>query len=530
MRMCSGFVRCTFRIAAAVCLVLAGSALAGNIFDDEWSPPPTVKADPPPVTAPSQLPGNEPSVTAPSRAIDGNSPPEGAEHPGASTSAGVSPPGPIPASNEQAKARKMFKDVYSRQLADQSGSGRQAIARQLLADAAKITDAPIDRFVLLTGARRAALDAGDVEMAISSDEELCKSFAVDARSSRLDLLGRLAKTAKSPSGCAAIVREAFQKSDDAELQGQYNVAEQFAAIALAASKGSDKVASRTEASARESEIRAVATAYAQLDKFLAILKVRPADPDASLAVGRFYCLMVGQWPKGLKFLAAGSDAKLSAAAKADILGADSLAIAEQWRALAEKEKPLERRHIRRRAAGWYADALKTQTGLGKLKAEKELAALNEGIPAPPVYLSEIKELSVEGIVQEREWTLAKNVLNSNNIPLAMSGVSYTHGLGFNPGDGHTVRIAYSIEHRYRRFTGVVGVNDTGGGFEAILTFKILGNGKELWKSRPCREAGKAQSYDVDVTGVDRLEIVVECPGTARGACVAWADPKLDSNK
>ena len=117
-------------------------------------------------------------------------------------------------------------------------------------------------------------------------------------------------------------------------------------------------------------------------------------------------------------------------------------------------------------------------------------------------------------------------MNSKNVPLTIGGTSFTHGLGFNPGDRQTVRIDYGIERRYRRFSGAVGINDDGGGFAAILTFKITGDGKELWESRPCHEAGKSQSYDVDITGIDQLELVVDCPGTAHGAHVAWVDPRL----
>jgi hypothetical protein len=514
-------------MAMAAFLAVAGRAQGGSIFDDDWSPPPLVKTAPSPDTANSQPPQTEPSekVAAPPANVN---PPPVVSNPAATPPDNeITTVRPIPTSNEQQRVRKLFKDVYSRQLADQSMKGKQAIARLLIGDAAKVTDAPTDRFVMLSGARRAAIDAGDVESAIAAHDELCKSFAFDAQSARLDLLVRLSKTSRNASGCTAIATDALRQSGEAESRGEYDFAERFAVAALSAAKGSDKSELRAQAGVRESKTRAVASAYAELDKSLAILAKNPADPNANLLLGRFYCLMVGQWSKGLHFLAAGSDAKLSAAAKDDIKAEDPLSIAEEWRGLAEKEKPVERGNLRLRAAKWYHDALDTLTGLSKLKAEKELAALNEAIPAQPVYLPEVKELRVEGIVQQREWTLGKNVLNSANVPLSIGGTKYSHGLGFNPGDGATVRVAYSIQRRYARFSGAVGVNDTGGGFAAILTFKVVGDGKELWKSHPCHEAGKSQSFDLDVAGIDRLEIVVECPGTARGAHVAWVDPRLD---
>jgi len=274
--------------------------------------------------------------------------------------------------------RALFKKVYASQLADESPNGNVALATKLLDDAAKTKDAPIDRFVMLAGARKAAVIGGSVELAISADSELCRLFAIDLCRSRLDLITRLLKTARDPQSDVALAAAARQQAGEASEQGEYALAQRFADAGVTAAKSSGDVSLTTRANAAAASTRAVVAAYAQLEKPLAILRKDPKDPDANLAVGRFYCLTVGRWPTGLKFLAAGSDAPLRAAARADREGVDAASIARQWRALAEHGKPAEKHQLRLRAAKWYRDALKTADGLARVKLEGELADLNSG--------------------------------------------------------------------------------------------------------------------------------------------------------
>ncbi|MHC4503614.1 MAG: PA14 domain-containing protein, partial [Planctomycetota bacterium] len=59
-----------------------------------------------------------------------------------------------------------------------------------------------------------------------------------------------------------------------------------------------------------------------------------------------------------------------------------------------------------------------------------------------------------------------------------------------------------------------------------MTFKVLGDGKVLWASPPVQDRGMARECRVDVSGVSKLELVVECPGYEGKAHAVWVEPRL----
>ena len=71
------------------------------------------------------------------------------------------------------------------------------------------------------------------------------------------------------------------------------------------------------------------------------LKTAPDDPDACLAVGRWYCFYQGDWDEGLKLLAKGSDDALKSLAAEELASKPSkaeerVARGDAWWDLAEK--------------------------------------------------------------------------------------------------------------------------------------------------------------------------------------------------
>jgi len=59
-----------------------------------------------------------------------------------------------------------------------------------------------------------------------------------------------------------------------------------------------------------------------------------------------------------------------------------------------------------------------------------------------------------------------------------------------------------------------------------LRFKVIGDGKLLWQSRPLQTSGDWQDCIVPVENVEWLELHVECPGANAFAWAAWIDPRL----
>ncbi|HTN73982.1 MAG TPA: NPCBM/NEW2 domain-containing protein [Pirellulaceae bacterium] len=111
---------------------------------------------------------------------------------------------------------------------------------------------------------------------------------------------------------------------------------------------------------------------------------------------------------------------------------------------------------------------------------------------------------------------------------AIRGVEFQHGLYTHPpGPKKPGRVLFSLKNQYRRLTGGAGQSD---GLPprsfSPLTFRILGDGRELWSSPPLTQHGDWSGFDLDVAGVDQLELRVDCPGDHSFAWGAWLDPVL----
>lgn len=77
------------------------------------------------------------------------------------------------------------------------------------------------------------------------------------------------------------------------------------------------------------------------------------------------------------------------------------------------------------------------------------------------------------------------------------------------------------------FIASIALNDSvGGEIPSPVTFHVVGDGKLLWKSKPVYGARQVQECVADVTGIDVLELRVECPGGNINAQAVWLDPHI----
>ena len=107
-----------------------------------------------------------------------------------------------------------------------------------------------------------------------------------------------------------------------------------------------------------------------------------------------------------------------------------------------------------------------------------------------------------------------------------NGVVSTHGIWAHPPAPSTPsRIKYRLDGAYERLSGAVGVPDNVG-HPTPLTFVAVGDGQILWKSKPCEQQRDGDKFEVDVSEVQLLELIVECPGGHFGAHAIWVDPVL----
>ena len=88
------------------------------------------------------------------------------------------------------------------------------------------------------------------------------------------------------------------------------------------------------------------------------------------------------------------------------------------------------------------------------------------------------------------------------------------GARFDTGVGVLANSRLEVRNRgYRRFTAVVGVNDSARDTKRAATFAVYGDGKLLATSRALKWGDPGQPISADVTGVRIVELVTRANGS-----------------
>lgn len=136
-----------------------------------------------------------------------------------------------------------------------------------------------------------------------------------------------------------------------------------------------------------------------------------------------------------------------------------------------------------------------------------------------VYLRSLPTEAAEVLTQDEHRLLREFSVRS--VPF-QNGF-YAHP----PAARQPARIVVALGKGFQRLQGAAGQSD---GFPeqsfSPLVFRIVGDGRELWRSPAIQRHGEWRPFDVDVANVERLELFVDCPGDHSFAWGVWMDPVL----
>jgi hypothetical protein len=138
---------------------------------------------------------------------------------------------------------------------------------------------------------------------------------------------------------------------------------------------------------RSKEIEQMQGQFKNAQAARAALRSKPEDPAANLLLGKYLCLVKGDWSRGLPYLALGDDAQLKALAVRELAtpsGPDAqIRLGDRWWELAEGNESAQGRRFGQRAAYWYAQAIdELPAGLHKIRIEKRLRQFGADQPQP----------------------------------------------------------------------------------------------------------------------------------------------------
>jgi hypothetical protein len=142
---------------------------------------------------------------------------------------------------------------------------------------------------------------------------------------------------------------------------------------------------------------------------------------------------------------------------------------------------------------------------------------------PREFLSDLQEFDVKA----GPWGFAKN----GNVGvighrIKVQGVASPKGLGMFPPERNYAAVKYRLGRKAARFKAAAAVSDEVEAQHSAPVFEVLGDGRSLWRSAPVRGPRQPQECNLNVSGVDVLELRVHCDGSNFGVHAVWFEPRL----
>jgi hypothetical protein len=327
---------------------------------------------------------------------------------GASANSRKAAPDPQTLAADLAEARKIYKN----ELEKASKAQKAAQAKIILQAGTNTSSDQNSRYVLIDLAREVFIQAGEVAAALDAARKLESEYEVNPAESLPMTIIALDRPETGPDQRGALAKAAADAADEMLADLDFEQADKLSAIAVrsagaarSANRQADADLKRDIGLRRTQVIRAVKE-WELVKPSYTSLATAPNDPAANAKIGRFFCLNLEDWTRGLAHLIVGDDPRLAAAAKLDDQGGKGNAeasydAADAWLKLAADTKAVdrdERLALQRRAKALLQSAVSSlPEGLKKIQADK--------------WIKELKDIDVAAARRPSPTRSKANVMN-----------------------------------------------------------------------------------------------------------------------
>jgi hypothetical protein len=235
---------------------------------------------------------------------------------------------------------------------------------------------PAIRYALLDAARRLAVSGQDMRAALFVAGEIARQYETDPLDQQLLTLNLTAGTSMPADAWEAAAEFAGELATAAQDCGRLELADRASQLAMEHAEHSRDVEFKKSIKQMRDRVTAQLKLWEVAKAAEKSLQTSPDDPAANLAVGKWYCLHLGDWEKGIPHLAKSGEAKLAAAAVAE-KDAKLFPAADAWSAAAEALTGAEQLAAQRHALELYQKASERLKGLEQLKAAKRVTEMTE---------------------------------------------------------------------------------------------------------------------------------------------------------
>jgi hypothetical protein len=289
---------------------------------------------------------------------------------------------PVPATQALETARRQVKESFTKEYEEATTPGSKAeLAQKLMSRADGGNLAVADKYALLDEARELLVSAGEVELVLLVNEQLVAGFEVKAAEQAVAVLSRLAAGNLANDKRKALVEATLEATDEAAGAEDFKAAAELAALAQKTGAKLSDLELRSRCTKLHARIEQCRIWSEEAEKARPILTDKPDDGPANTALGKYLCFAVGDWEKGLPYLAKSSEAKLKATADLELsqpsLSEKQAATGDAWWDLASTATGQSKLVLQKRAQHWYAKAVEALKGPAKATVEKRLATLEK---------------------------------------------------------------------------------------------------------------------------------------------------------
>jgi S1-C subfamily serine protease len=143
---------------------------------------------------------------------------------------------------------------------------------------------------------------------------------------------------------------------------------------------------------------------------------------------------------------------------------------------------------------------------------------------PRVYLSDLQEFDV----LSGPWRVSNGgqLGDPEHRLIQVNGTRSPKGLSMHPPDKDYAGVKYRLGKQARLFKAEAALNDTAGLPLAAAVFEVWGDGRRLWRSEPVNKPKNPRKCQVDIPGVDVLELRVYATGSHLNLHAVWVEPRL----
>jgi hypothetical protein len=238
----------------------------------------------------------------------------------------------VPVEAEVTAAKQALRDAHSRDFSDVSQAGKRRLAGILWRDRGKSVTLAAE-YARIMEVRDLAIAAGEVELSMEVVAVLCRRFDVEADAARAVTMQQLVKQRLSPRQSGELARMARALVELRLAADDFEGAVRMAGVGEQAARQSGDAALAAEMAVLDDFCRDVLRQAPHFRSALARLAEDPMDASASQRAGEFLITAKQEWGRALVMLSRGTDARLRAAAAAELgnaKGSELLAAADTW--------------------------------------------------------------------------------------------------------------------------------------------------------------------------------------------------------